>query len=364
MRFCFKQSHWKERDPIRQKKGPGPVLIPLSISGSSASRKKVLQSAGIFDAITLNNPPLAVKTLHWDAINPITGKPFTWGDPNLRWGSPSYYLDPGDEGFVPYDVPAPKPVAPKKKPFRRKAASNTHETINTNTTMPTFQYHTAPNPKGGFTTRPVLGQPVTDETFFNIAAAKSGGLTPDQLKTGLSAVLDTILECSSGCAFSTGLLGKLRFRPTSGGSQPGPADFKNPDEMNCDVALSITAEARDAWRAALTLESMGEVGKVSPEIDSILSQENDAPGKYTPGTMIELSGDRLDLDKSDVTQGVFFRSGSNAEVRATVYGTITPTSLSVLVPATLSGPLMVRVANHINGSVRSFTYMDAITPIA
>ena len=100
----------------------------------------------------------------------------------------------------------------------------------------------------------------------------------------------------------------------------------------------------------------------SASIVSVLSQENDAPGK-PPGHKIEFSGHRLDLDKSDVTQGVFFRSGSNAEVRATVYGTITPTSLSVLVPDTLSGPLYVRVANKINGSVRSFTYMDAITPI-
>ena len=127
---------------------------------------------------------------------------------------------------------------------------------------------------------------------------------------------------------------------------------------------ALTAAARDAWRSTLTLESMGEVGKVSPDIDSILSQENDAPGKYAPGTMIELSGHRLDLDKSDLSQGVFFRSGSDPEVRATVYGTITRTSLSVLVPATLSGPLYVRVANKINGSVRSFTFMDAITPIS
>jgi hypothetical protein len=325
--------------------------------------KSSLPLRGIFGAIRVNNPPPVVKTLLWDAINPFTGQPFTWDDPNLRWGDPSYYLEPGDVGFLPYAPPTPVPAVPKKKPFRRKAASNTHATPSPTTTMPTFKYHTAPNPKGGFTTRPVLGEPVTDETFFNLAAAKSGGLTPEQIRTGLTAVLDTVLECSSGCAFSTGLLGRLRFRPTSGGSQPGPADFDNPDEMNCDVALSITADARDAWRSTLTLESMGEVGKVSPDIDSILSQENGAPGKYAPGTMIELSGHRLDLDKSDVTQGVFFRSGNNAEVRAMVYGTITPTSVSVLVPATLSGPLAVRVASKINGSVRSFTYMDAITPI-
>ena len=74
-----------------------------------------------------------------------------------------------------------------------------------------------------------------------------------------------------------------------------------------------------------------------------------------------LNGDNLRFDRADVTQGVFFRAGSAAEVRATVYGTVTPTSLSVLVPATLSGPLTVRVAAYINGSVRSFTYMTPIT---
>lgn len=43
-----------------------------------------------------------MKTLHWDAINPFTGQPFTYDDPNLFWGDPSYYLEPGDPGFTPY----------------------------------------------------------------------------------------------------------------------------------------------------------------------------------------------------------------------------------------------------------------------
>ena len=55
-----------------------------------------------------------MKPLHWDAINPITGTPFCWDDPNLRWGDPSTYLEPGDPGFVPYPgqiltQPTPKP---------------------------------------------------------------------------------------------------------------------------------------------------------------------------------------------------------------------------------------------------------------
>ena len=57
----------------------------------------------------------SIKPLHWDAINPLTGTPFTWDDPNLRWGSPSYYIEPGDPGFVPY---ASSP-APTHKPKKR-----------------------------------------------------------------------------------------------------------------------------------------------------------------------------------------------------------------------------------------------------
>lgn len=302
-----------------------------------------------------------MQELRWDSINPLTGAPFTWGDPNLRWGSPSYYLEPGDPGFTPYGPPAVLPPVKKKKPFRRKTASKPQSTTNPPNLMPTFRYNVAPNPNGGFTTRPVLGDPVTEDFFFDRAAELSAGLTAAQIRTALTAVLDTITECSTGCAFSQGLLGRLRFRPTSGGSQTAPDAFDNAEEINADISLSLTAAARDAWRAALTLESQGEIGKVSPVISTILSQENGQVGKYAPGTLIELSGMNLRFDKTDLTQGVFFRSGSDPEVRATVYGTVTPSSLSVMVPAALSGPLMVRAAAFINGSVRSFTYMDPIT---
>ena len=60
-----------------------------------------------------------MKDLHWDAINPITGTPFTFGDPNLFWGDPSYYLEPGDPGFVPYGPP-PSTRNPKPKRMKRQ----------------------------------------------------------------------------------------------------------------------------------------------------------------------------------------------------------------------------------------------------
>ena len=66
----------------------------------------------------MRHPPLhlffRMKTLYWDAINPFTGLPFTWDDLNIRWSDPSYYLEPGDPGFVPYDSPSPIPTKTKK----------------------------------------------------------------------------------------------------------------------------------------------------------------------------------------------------------------------------------------------------------
>mgnify|MGYP003619841726 CR=1 FL=1 len=305
--------------------------------------------------------PRAVKPLHWGAINPFTGKLFTFNDPNLRWGDPSYYLEPGDPGFVPYG-PAPAPPA-KKKPFRRKAAfrpDHAPEPEYQPNTMPTYQYHIAPNPNGGFTTRPVLGTLVTTDFFINRLVQQTG-LTTAQCEAVFDAVFDTICACVAGCDHATDIRGRLRFRPTSGGSSPDPAGFQNAAEINADIAISLTSEKRDDWRAGLTLQSMGEVGKLSPVIDSILSQENGQTDVYVPGTLIVLNGDNLRFDKADPLQGVFIRSGNNPEVRLTVYGTTTPSSLSVLMPAALTGAQTVRMAAYINGSIRSFTYM---TPLA
>ena len=62
-----------------------------------------------------------MKTLFWDAINPATGQPFTYDDPNLRWGDPSYYLEPGDPGYVHYP---PSNAQPTLKPKRNRMAKS------------------------------------------------------------------------------------------------------------------------------------------------------------------------------------------------------------------------------------------------
>jgi hypothetical protein len=46
-----------------------------------------------------------MKNLTWDSG-------YKWDDPNLRWGEPSYVLEPGDPGYVP---PSPSVIKPKTK---------------------------------------------------------------------------------------------------------------------------------------------------------------------------------------------------------------------------------------------------------
>ena len=45
--------------------------------------------------------------LLWDAINPYTGRTYTWDDPNLFFGADDlgYARDSWDEGFIPYVIP-------------------------------------------------------------------------------------------------------------------------------------------------------------------------------------------------------------------------------------------------------------------
>jgi Domain of unknown function (DUF4469) with IG-like fold len=226
--------------------------------------------------------------------------------------------------------------------------------------MSAFNYHVAPNPRGGFTTRPVYAEAISEDAFFDLVAARCGK-PPEDCASVFDAIVDTLVDCAGSGAHTTGLRGRLRFRPASGGSQPGPDDFNTVDEINADVAISLTAEKRELWRSTLSLQSHGSVGKVTPIVATTLSQQTGEQDKYQPGTLIELVGRNLRMDRSDPAQGVFFTSGTGPEIRTTVYGPASPTSIIALVPEGLSGPLRLRVAVHLYGSVRSFSYMTPIT---
>lgn len=60
-----------------------------------------------------------MKTLFWDSVDE-TGRPYTWGDARLRWGSPSYVLEPGDPGY-PYDAYPPATTTRRPRTMKHQA---------------------------------------------------------------------------------------------------------------------------------------------------------------------------------------------------------------------------------------------------
>lgn len=226
--------------------------------------------------------------------------------------------------------------------------------------MPTFKYHVAPKSTGGFTTRAVKGV-AANQTALVAEIATQAGITPEQATAAITGFFNKVLQCAAGCDWSPEMFGLINFRPTSGGTNPMPDGFHNADDINADVSISFTAEAIRQWRATLTLESLGEVGKLTPVIESIIRQSDKAVDKYNALGLCQVRGDHVNLDPADMTQGVFLKAGAAAEVRVAEYASITPQSIVFLVPAGLSGPLNVRIAVFINGSVRSYTYTNVLT---
>lgn len=226
--------------------------------------------------------------------------------------------------------------------------------------MNPFKFHIIPNPRGGFTARPVLGTPV-DEAALTAAIAAQAGVTPQQADAVVRALADQLLAQAAAGHWSLSLYDSFGIRPKAGGSQPLPDDFQTVDQLQLGTAIHFTAARIAKWRRTLRMESQGSKGRLSPIIATTLSEPEGLQDRYNPGTLIRLVGHRLRFNPQDPEQGVTFIRSDETEVRATVYGGIRPKAVNVLVPADLSGPLRIRIAAHINGSVRSYTYTTPIT---
>ncbi|MBL9116538.1 MAG: hypothetical protein JNJ83_16140 [Verrucomicrobiaceae bacterium] len=60
-----------------------------------------------------------MKPLTWDSVD-ANGQPYRWDNKNLRWGSPSYVLEPGDPGYTPPSVSTPPQTKTRKRMKRQR----------------------------------------------------------------------------------------------------------------------------------------------------------------------------------------------------------------------------------------------------
>lgn len=288
------------------------------------------------------------EKLRWDSVSPITGEPLRWNQPGATW-----------DGYWP-EVPKPPPK--KKKPFHRQSKPQhpPQPTPLEPTLMSNFLYNTRQKSSGGFTTSVVLNDPIPDATLLGLIATRAS-TTPEITEAVIRGFVAEILACGGSCLYARKFLGLLALQPTCGGSATSPDGFHNAQDINADFSISILKEEIEKWQQTLTLEHRGELGKITPVIDSMINQATGALNIYTAGNLMQVRGDNLKFNRSDVLQGIFLTDAAGNEVHCTVYADIEPQSFTFLVPAGTTGPQTVRMAAHINGSVRSYTYSVPIT---
>lgn len=297
-----------------------------------------------------------MKPLLWDAINPFTGKPFTWDDPNLRWGSPSYYLEPGDPGFVPYGPIKPSVTKKRSKP-------KTPLPTNLPAMSESFQYITRPTSSGdATTTQPVYrGTKTQAEVIAEIQARL--GATPITIDNVLCTYAEIIIDWTTQGWKIAACHDLISFRLTVGGSSPiGEPEDWNFDTMKADVNCQWgeTGEARS--RALFTAEKVGEQSRAAPVWVEVYDSETKEANHYQVGKGLttRFSNNKFEFLPASGCK-MAFRKSDNTKVDAAGYPFIKGKTVVCTPPAGLTGTVYVECTALINGSLRTSEYPFPLT---
>jgi hypothetical protein len=178
---------------------------------------------------------------------------------------------------------------------------------------------------------------VESEAFIDRMAAGRTTLS----KTDIVAVFQLAREelcrlLAEGCYVKTPLgaalpVAKGRFRSPSDPFLP-----KSPGSghgLRIDFRIDPTIEA-EALASIRCLRDKGE-DRRSPSLSAVVSLPSGSVEVVEAGGLLRIAGARLKFDPADALQGLFFRDEAGGEARAEVYAQVLPSSVIVVVPATL-----------------------------
>ncbi len=218
-----------------------------------------------------------------------------------------------------------------------------------------FLYQPAPNPRGGFTSRAVKGEQITEAELDSAVAAETG-VPPEQCAQVLKAYLRQMLEQGTRSRWSPGLYGLIGLYPTAGGSKPHHDGFHTAEDVKAGMSIAFGLETIRAWRQRLHLVSQGFAGLVTPGLANVMCCSTNQPDVYVSLGLVTVRGQHLKLDRHDPAQGIFCLLEDGTEVRCEQYGRVSRLQATALIPGDVTGPIRLRMATLINGSVRSSVY--------
>ena len=197
---------------------------------------------------------------------------------------------------------------------------------------------------GSFTTRPELGQPLTEGEVIE-ELVQASAISEGDVRSVLTNLRRILVNAAQLTRPSEPLFGLFRLGLSCGGSLSDPEGSLSVDDLAPYLNLYASADLQGQFRMGLTVERTGVDTERTPDLETVRNDRTGVLNAYTPGDVLRISGGDLKLDPADPVQGVFFRPASGPEVRAVRYITVTDGQILVLVPATLTGPqtLIVRI---------------------
>ena len=210
-------------------------------------------------------------------------------------------------------------------------------------------------------TRADLGAPVEDDEFFAKVADLSTKPQAD-CEVVFDAIMSALVHFARDTRPTAHLRDQLRMLPSSGGNFATGTEPHTAKDIHAAINLGPCSAMVAAFEANLSIERTGEEGVRSPVIDRVTDNRTGTADHYTPSDVLEIEGNNFEIDPSDTAQGVFFAPTSGSPIRATRYIEVSKTHISILVPASVSGSVILSVASKYDTtSIRTGHYPTALT---
>lgn len=216
---------------------------------------------------------------------------------------------------------------------------------------------------GKFRIRPRAKSSVPYEAMVEMVARRTD-LTPQQVRAAMDGWQEECLEqIRLGNAPSWGRFGHLWVRikqtlPT----QDGGFD---PAHGSIGLVLMSTRGWGARLEAQLSFEKV-QADPVRPQIQNVFDVATQTNNQATRGSIVRITGARLNFDPADATQGAFFVDGAGAATRASIYERVGPRSVVLLVPnLATTGAFTLRIsARYRSGpDLRSGEYLNTVSVI-
>jgi hypothetical protein len=299
-----------------------------------------------------------------------------WGNPNLRWGDPSYLLEYGDPGYTQLAPGTPgyeAPPKPKAKRRRRHSLNANDKPTKHNTTMDSnFHFNVVPKAGGGNTTRVVLQEEMLTPELVSLtqAALTARGitLTTEQITAVGEEIAKVSITALTQSRPVRRAFGYFTHEPTCGGSHADPDFTPTVDNMNAGSRGRLAPAGQELFDSIVTFHRDGVMGDKVPTVTRVYDGTTREVDQITLGGPFRLSGPRdfgPEPGMGATLLGIFLERSGGTPVRIGAFSDWTESEIRGAWPAAISGTgtVELRVVVQYPGNAEPSTFIYG-TPLA